>query len=321
MTRHADPRALGRDAVPAPEPRGAAPPRPPRYRLWVMSDLVVDRHPLTLPDPLPDFDALVVAGDVSDDLRASVAWLAQSLDGRQGSRPVVMVPGNREFWGGRDGDGDIAGILARGRELASRAGIALLSDDGLRVDDGRGTGLYLLGATLWTDWALHGSRRATLARGHARHHLGDCRRIRRAGALPYLPHDAGGAHARSRAFIEDALGSVVAQATGFRPSPVALVQDARPGDRAVVVTHHAPSARTLPPEVLPELADEWVGASLASDLEGLMSGWGAPTLWIHGSVPGPVDVTVGPTRIVSNPRISGWACGRPPFDPTFIVEV
>jgi 3',5'-cyclic AMP phosphodiesterase CpdA len=286
-----------------------------------MSDLVVERHPLALPAPLPDFDALVVAGDVSDDLQTSVAWLARSLGGRQGSRPVVLVPGNREFWGGPDGGGDIADILARGRELASRVGIALLSDDGLRVDDGRGTGLYLLGATLWTDWALHGSRRATHARGHARHHLSDCRRIRRAGALPYLPHDAGGAHARSRAFIEDALGSIVAQATGFRASPVALVQDARPGDRAVVVTHHAPSVRTLPPEVLPELSDAWVGASLASDLEGIMSGWGAPTLWIHGSVPGPVDVTVGRTRIVANPRISGWPGGRAPFNPTLIVEV
>ncbi len=316
MTRHADPLALGRGAVPAPGAGRAATQGPRPYRLWVMSDLVVDRHPLALPDPLPDFDALVVAGDVSDDLRASVEWLGRALDGRQGSRPVVLVPGNREFWG----DGDIAEILARGRELAARAGIALLSDDGLRVDDGRGTGLYILGATLWTDWALHGSRRATLARGHARHHLGDCRRIRRAGALPYLPHDAGGAHARSRAFIEDVLGSIGAQATGFRASPVALVQDARPGDRAVVVTHHAPSARALPPEVLPELADEWVGASLASDLEGIMDGWGAPALWIHGHVPGPVDVTVGRTRIVANPRISGWECGRSPFDPTLILE-
>ncbi|MGT2481592.1 metallophosphoesterase [Methylobacterium oryzae CBMB20] len=320
MTRHADPRAAGLGAVRAPAPARAAT-APRRYRLWVMSDLAVDRTatglpPFALPDPLPDFDVLAVAGDVADDLERSVERLARSLDGRQGSRPVVLVPGNREFWNGRT----VEETLARGRDMAGRAGIALLSDDALRIDDGRGTGLCLLGATLWTDWALHGARRATLARGHARHNARDCRRIRRAGTIPYLPHDAGGAHARSRAFIEDALGSIVVQATGFRASPVALVRDARPGDRAVVVSHHAPTVRSLPTEVLPDLCDEWIGASLASDLEGLMDGWGAPALWIHGHVPGAVDVTVGRTRIVANPRVSGWACGRAPFDPTFIVE-
>lgn len=316
MTRHADPRTLGQDAVPAPGSAGGGTPAP-RYRLWVMSDLGVDRHPYAMPACLPDFDVLVVAGNVSDDLEASVAWLARGLDGRQGSRPVVLVPGNREFWGGRD----VEETLGRGRELAARSGIALLSDDALRVDDGRGTGLYLLGATLWTDWALHGPRRATFARGHARHHLRDCHLIRRAGSLPYLPHDATGAHARSRAFLEDALGSIVAQATGFRASPVALVRDARRGDRAVVVTHHAPSVRCLPPEALPDLCDEWIAASLASDLEGVMAAWGAPALWIHGHVPEPVDVVVGRTRIVANPRASGHrAFSRAAFDPAFIVE-
>ncbi|MGT2488208.1 hypothetical protein ACU4GA_24240 [Methylobacterium oryzae CBMB20] len=51
-----------------------------------------------------------------------------------------------------------------------------------------------------------------------------------------------------------------------------------------------------------------------------MDGRGRLALWIHGHVPGAVDVTVGRTRIVANPRVSGWACGRAPFDPTFIVE-
>ncbi len=313
MTRHADPRVAGRGAVPAPELARAAAPRPRRYRLWVMSDLVVERHPLALPAPLPDFDALVVAGDVSDDLQGSIKWLVQSLDGRQGSRPVILVPGNREYWGGKD----VEETLGRGLELANLHGIALLSDDALRIDDGRGAGLFVLGATLWTDWALNGAGRATLARGHARHHHSDCRLIRRAGSSPYLPHDAAGAHARSRAYIEDALGSIVAQSTGFSPSPVALVQGARPGDRAVVVTHHAPSVRCLPPEKLPDICDEWVGASLASDLEAVMHAWGAPTLWIHGHVPGPVDVMVGRTRVVANPRMHCQAS----FDPAFIVSV
>ncbi|GEO97874.1 phosphatase [Methylobacterium haplocladii] len=280
-----------------------------------MSDMRIDRRPLAMPDPLPDFDAFVVAGNVCPGLDASLRWLADALDGRQGRRPVVLVPGNVEFWDGRPKDES----LRRCRILAEDLGITLLSDTALRVEDGNGSGVHFVGSTLWTDWALHGRKAATLARGYARHHHRDNGRIAVAEGVPYRPHDAAGAHARSRAFIEDVLLSIKVTAQGFGLSPTALVEDVRPGDRAVVVTHHAPSRASLCSRLSPDACEPWISAACASDVEDVMRMWAAPAAWIHGHVLSPADYAVGRCRVVANPRPR--TIGTDTFDPAFVVEV
>ncbi|TXN25052.1 metallophosphoesterase [Methylobacterium sp. WL9] len=295
----------------------AAPTRPAQggLRLWVMSDMRIDRRPLAMPDPLPDFDAFVVAGNVCPGLEASLRWLADTLHGRQGRRPVVLVPGNVEFWDGRP-KGE---SLRRGRILAEDLGIALLSDTALRVEDRNGSGVHFVGSTLWTDWALHGRKAATLARGYARHYHRDNGRIAVAEGVPYRPHDAAGAHARSRAFIEDVLLSIKVAAQGFGLSSTALVEDVRPGDRAVVVTHHAPSRASLCSRLSSDACEPWISASCASDVEDAMRTWAAPAAWIHGHVLSPADHAVGRCRVVANPRPR--TTGTNTFDPAFVVEV
>lgn len=299
----------GADSLPAVSDKAS----PSTLRLWVLSDLSVDGCAFGLPKAMPEFDALVLAGDISDCLERSIRWLATELDGRQGSRPVILVPGNREFWNGRPK----AETLRRGRALAVALGITLLSDEVIRLDDGQGAGVHVIGATLWTDWALNGTYKATIARGYARHRLPDCRNIRLGPDTRYLPHDAAGAHARSRAFIEDALGCIKVQAGGYGISPVALVRNAVPGDRAVVVSHHAPSRRSLPAD-MSELYDEWVPTRYASNLDEVLHSWEAPKLWVHGHVPRPVDIRIGKTRVVANPR--GPVGADTAFDPVLIVE-
>ena len=62
----------------------------------------------------------------------------------------------------------------------------------------------------------------------------------------------------------------------------------------------------------------------ASDLEHLMTGDGAPALWLHGHIHCNRDYFVGDTRVVSNPRGYPNLGGRrenPGFDPTLIVEL
>ncbi|MER2268612.1 metallophosphoesterase family protein [Methylobacterium oxalidis] len=288
---------------------------PAGMRLWILSDLRVDRVPYELPHPLPEFDALLVAGDVCTGIEAALAWLARALDGRQGSRPVVMVPGNAEYWS----DVPMVEALARGRALARELGLHLLSDACVRLDDGHGRGVHVVGATLWTDWALHGPARARLARGYARHHWPDARRIRLRAGRDWSPPDAAGAHARSRAYLEDALGSIAYQEVGFRATATSVVTGVARGDRAVVLTHHAPSRRSLAADWPGWLGDEWVAAALVSDLEPLMSGWGAPSLWVHGHVPSRADYRLGRTRVVANPR--GDPARAATFDPGFVVAV
>ena len=313
MTRHVPPPAGHAAPAPVPQRVPASPPAA-KLRVWVMSDLRVDLAPLRLPDPLPAFDVLLVAGNVSNDLGSSLSWLADNLAGRQGERPVVLVPGNAEFWNGR-GKAD---TLRESRILASRLGITLLSDEAVRIPDAGGTGVQVLGSTLWTDWGIEGRDRATLARGYARRFHPDCRRIRLGPRTRYLPHDAAGAHARSRAFIEDALVSIKVQSGSFGTSPVALVHGTRPGDRAIVLTHHAPSRRSLAPRPPHGLPVDWGAAAQASDLEHRMTARGAPVLGVHGHVPRPVDLRIGRTRVVANPR--GRRGDLEAFHPALVLE-
>jgi hypothetical protein len=281
-----------------------------------MSDLRIDRHPdFVLPHPLPDFDVLLVAGGIAPGLGVALTWLARALDGRQGGRPVILVPGRTEFWS----EVPLVEALAQGRELARTLGIRLLSDDTVRVEGPDGRGVHVIGSTLWTDWSLQGPFHGKLARVGARRGWPDGERILLRRGRPWSPLDALAVHARSRAYIEDALTGIVHQALGCPCPPKALVRDVRRGDRAVVLTCHAPSRHSLLDDWPGWLLDDWVAASHASDLEDLLQAWGAPTLWVHGNVPSPVDYVIDRTRVVANPvtAASGPFSG---FDHPVVVE-
>ncbi len=282
-------------------------------RLWILSDVRADLNPaFSLPDPLPDFDALLVAGGICAGLEASLGWLAAALGGRQGRRPVVMVPGNLEYWS----EIPLVEALAKGRRRAVELGIHLLSDETVRLEGPDGRGVHVVGATLWTDWSLEGAFQGKLARVGARHAAPDCDRILLRRGRPWSPLDALAVHARSRAYVEDALTTIAYQSLGYPAPPRALVEGVMPGDRAVVLTCHAPSRRSLPEDWSGWLCDGWVAASLASDLDAVMQAWGAPCLWVHGITPGPVDYRLGRTRIVANPRGDARVPG---FDPALVV--
>ncbi len=95
------------------------------------------------------------------------------------------------------------------------------------------------------------------------------------------------------------------------------------GQAAVVITHHAPSPRSL--LRYPALTE--LDHCYTSDLERLCVGDAAPSLWLHGHIHSNCDYVVGDTtRVVCNPR--GYpdrrhASGRenPDFDPCLVVEV
>ena len=83
----------------------------------------------------------------------------------------------------------------------------------------------------------------------------------------------------------------------------------------VVVTHHAPSLRSINPPY----RDHPASPAYASDLEWLLDGRVA--LWIHGHTHVCLDYEVGGTRVLSNQR--GYAEVDPveDFDPACVVEV
>jgi hypothetical protein len=69
-----------------------------------------------------------------------------------------------------------------------------------------------------------------------------------------------------------------------------------PRDRSVVLTHHAPSARSL----MAGWEADLLSAAYASHLDPLLEEQG-PALWVHGHIHAFRDYMVGRTRVLSNP--------------------
>jgi predicted phosphodiesterase len=247
-------------------------------RLHVLSDLHLEFGPVPLPDV--DADAVVLAGDISVGLRG-IDWASRTFAGR----PILYVPGNHEYYGHT-----YPRFLEKMRTRALELGVVLLSDGAVTIE-----GVRFLGATLWTDYELTGDRR--LAEATAQDVMVDFKTIRvepsfrRAG-----PRDAQLWHIQSRRWLERELSTPHTGGT-------------------VVITHHAPSPRSLD-AVRPRHP---IDAAYASDLEALVERSGADC-WVHGHTHRCVDYRLGATRVVSNQR------GYPDepverFNPALVVEV
>jgi len=288
-------------------------------RLWVMSDIHLECDDW-FPEARPEFDALVVAGDVKEDDPAGIIdWIARAADGR----PAVFVPGNHDYCTGWHDVSIKADILKTLREQGDVRGVTVLDGDesDLMVS---GLKTRFIGATLWTDWKLADLGVAdSMSREDRLHWAYEARRQAqdsREGAVDYTRiltkapmggergsrwsvADAVADHARMRLFIEEALVSDV--------------------DTAVVVTHHAPSPRSYGRKFdEKDFFPLWEPAFYASDLEDMIEVIG-PDLWVHGHIHHKADYHVGETRIVSNPRGRESRKGelRSGFDPGFVVEL
>ena len=250
-------------------------------RLWVVSDLHVNHAPWS-PDITPDHDILIVAGDIADGVDAAMREL-RTLHQRT-RRPIVFVPGNHDYFGGDlmsfhgTGPGWPIHVLPAGEAVVIGA-------------------VRFVGATLWTDWQLCDKKWASQA--WAARHLPEYNYVTRPDGELIWPIDTSDQHDLQRARIEAVL-------SGRHEGPT------------VVVTHHAPSAKSLRPGE--ERSVE--AAAYASDLEQVMMSLG-PDLWVHGHTHHAVDYHIGHTRVISNPRgyqTDGWA-ERTGFVEDLVIEV
>ncbi|HEV7600113.1 MAG TPA: metallophosphoesterase [Bradyrhizobium sp.] len=271
-------------------------------KLWVLSDLHMElTRGWDLPDPdaRPQYDVLVVAGDLIPRMERGVRWLRDRVD-----QEVVFVPGNHEFYGC-----DIDRTVEKARALAAGTAIHVLQNETCAIG-----GVTFAGATLWTDFAINGDAHRGMAAAGDR--MNDFKKIRTgAYSRRFLPHHALARHLQSRAFLE---------AEMRRPR----------GGRLVVVTHHAPVPE-MPQAEGGSGEDPGLDPSFRSDLTMLMSpaadeGCGAlrpADLWIYGHTHESLDVRIGATRVVCNakgygpwpPRDTTW--DNPRFDPNYVIEI
>lgn len=82
----------------------------------------------------------------------------------------------------------------------------------------------------------------------------------------------------------------------------------------MVVTHHAPSPRSIHPT---HRADA-LSAAYASGLDSLVAGSGA-ALWVHGHTHYNVDYVLGATRVRTNQR--GYPGEDTGFEPALVLDV
>ena len=246
-------------------------------KLHVLNDLHIEFEDFA--PPATDADVVVLAGDIGVGLGGQ-RW----AETRFPDKPVIYVPGNHEFY-----HHDIALMDALKAEAPDN--VYVLNDDQVIID-----GVRFLGSTLWTDFALFGEADRFFAMQTARQGMTDFSIISNDGRR-FTPEDAIRLHTASREWLATML--------------------AEPFDgTTVVVTHHAPSSRS----VHPRYAHDLLTPAFASNLENLMDGDRA-ALWIHGHMHESFDDEVYGTRVVCNPRGYAPAALNPDFRPDWILKV
>lgn len=259
-------------------------------RAWILSDLHIEQSRWDLPDPAPDYDVLIAAGDIHDPLSEGVRWLAERAEGR----PVIYVPGNHEWYAYRQRF-TVHDEARRGQDLAAALGIHLLQDADVVVD-----GVRFLGSTLWTDYELFGNPLAAIREAHR--WMNDYRIIFPSEiGKPLSTQEALAWHKQSRFWLSEALRVPFDGTT-------------------VVVTHHLPH----PNSIHPRFEHDPLTPAFCSDLSELVENSGA-ALWVHGHTHSSCDYIAGSTRVVCNPKgygpqTAGGPIENPEFDPYMVVE-
>lgn len=257
-------------------------------RIFVCSDLHLEFAPWKPPRTGADF--AVLAGDTYTKSRCLPASMGDARNAF--GCPVVAVLGNHEHYGEK-----VERTLDKTRPAAERMDVTVLEREETVIK-----GVRVLGCTLWTDFRLFaGDDDVSMKLDAARcaDGLTDFRVIRVAGDgyRRFRPKDARMIHLASVAWLRDRL--------------------AVPFDGpTVVVTHHAPSKRSIPARY----AEDTLSAAYASHLDWLIEET-RPALWVHGHVHDSCDYRIGDTRVVCNPRGYVPSEPNPNFREDFVVEV
>ncbi|MBD3290715.1 phosphoesterase [candidate division KSB1 bacterium] len=247
-------------------------------KLHILSDLHNEFQPHKPADV--DADAIILAGDVDLGLRG-IDWIERHF----AEKPVIYVSGNHEYY--RQA---LPKLTQKLKSATAGSHIHFLENDSFKMND-----VIFLGCTLWTDFDLFGNYR--IAQHEAAQRMNDYRLIRISPKYRRLnPETTSRLHFQSVKFLKDAL-------------------KANSDQKIVVVTHHAPSIKSVPASYRSEL----IAAAYASDLETLIQENNI-AFWIHGHLHESTDYRIDTTRILSNP--AGYPEMRnQDFIPDLVVEV
>ncbi|HYM31980.1 MAG TPA: metallophosphoesterase [Candidatus Cybelea sp.] len=211
-------------------------------------------------------DVALVLGDVCEG-DAGIAWTAATFPGL----PAVYVAGNHEYY-----RHDLTVFPADLAAAAAASGSVRFLDLSVAEFAIRGRALRILGATLWTDYALYDGAPAADSMKLAAERMYDHQRIDFGAGRIFQPEDALMLHRRARAWLAETLAQPFAGTT-------------------IVATHHAPASGS----VEPRFQRDRLSPAFASELGDLILRL-KPALWLHGHTHYNVDYRLGETRVVSH---------------------
>nr|WP_121269840.1 metallophosphoesterase [Pedobacter schmidteae] len=207
-------------------------------------------------------DLVILAGD-TDLGTKGIEWAKKYIL----NKPVIYVLGNHEYY-----KGSYPKTLHKIIEASKGSNVSVLENNRIEFD-----GIRFHGATLWTDFSLFGN---PIEYGIVcQTKMNDYKKIRISPFYSKLRTvDTYKIHQYSKLWLQESL-------------------EESDGYRNVVITHHAPSIRSVP-----ELyKNDPVTSAYASDLEELITKY-KPEYWIHGHVHTPVRYKIDQTEIICNPH-------------------
>ncbi len=256
-------------------------------RLLVLSDLHNEFRQF-VPPASEQYDLVVLAGDIDLGARG-VNWAADTFERKR----IVYVPGNHEYYSHQGQT--VQEISVELTKAAEWHGINLLNPGVVEI-----SGWRFVGATLWSDFCLHGEAQSDVSMEHAWNSLNDYR-------LVHIEQPDGTKRKLTPSDTQE----------WSRKEKQFLFEEIEKGDpeRTVVVTHFVPTKKAIEKRYQGDPLSPAFVSDLDSEIE--QSNVAA---WIFGHNHSCCDLLLGGTCMISNQRgyphepVAG-------FDPAFVIEL
>ena len=247
-------------------------------KILVLSDLHIEFEEYQI--DCTDADVVVLAGDVYIKDKG-LKWAKENIK----DIPVIYVLGNHEFYGAA-----YPKLVDKLKEESKESNIHVLEQDYVNIE-----GINFLGCTLWTDFDLFGNSRND---GYqCQQEMTDYKKIRLSLKFSKVRSiDIFSIHRNSLKWLTSKLSELE-------------------GQNNIVVTHHAPSLRSVPDDHKGNV----ISAAYASNLENVIEKHN-PRLWIHGHLHNSSNYHINKTQVVCNPR--GYSDERnSEFKDNLLIEI
>lgn len=264
-------------------------------KLRIMSDLHLDvnaDHHLSIKD-LETFT--IICGDISAYFNKTSKWLNRYI------KNGVFVAGNHIVY--NESSHSLQYFLQQyEKNYPLSAPLSFLNDNYKIVEN-----IVFVGGTLWTDYKLYGDETQDLHQWWATKYLNDFR-FGKFNPAHNPKHENIKLLLKLRPehcvlMFQKTLAAIDAACKQF------------PDKKIVVVTHHAPSQKSIPEQY----KNDAISPAYASNLENFILDHPNIRLWCHGHIHTASDYQIGNCRIVCNPRGYVKYCENTGFIPNKLV--